>query len=203
MVPDLKGAQARLAPRPVDAPIAGFPLRVKRRAWCRSERSQAEGNPPRGARLTTSAQRRHMLQILPALQCTPFVAGLLLGGEQRVGLPRISVERSRSPAALRTLCSTWASDPGRLQVPLLLSDARGTLPVHGDRLMCIRVGWSRSSPVGPRVTGRCACAGGRETPPEAAPPPAKLCAPPARQTRWRRGRARHPARISSARPAGA
>src|SRR6202022_4383997 len=38
-----------------------------------------------GARPTSSAQRRHMLQILLALLCAPFVAGLVLGGDQRVG----------------------------------------------------------------------------------------------------------------------
>jgi hypothetical protein len=38
-----------------------------------------------GARPTSSAQRRHMLQILPALLGAPFVAGLVLGGDQRVG----------------------------------------------------------------------------------------------------------------------
>jgi hypothetical protein len=38
-----------------------------------------------GARLTSSTQRRHMLQILSALLCAPLEAGLVLCGDQRVG----------------------------------------------------------------------------------------------------------------------
>jgi len=62
-----------------------------------------------------------MLQILPALLCAPFVAGLVLGGDQRVGAAapfgcEVKVTR-RAPDALLDM------DPpilDRLQAPLLL-----------------------------------------------------------------------------------
>src|SRR6266536_3536593 len=50
-----------------------------------SDSSVVELAVPCGARPTLSAQRRHMLQILPALLRAPFVAGLVLGGDQRMG----------------------------------------------------------------------------------------------------------------------
>src|SRR5215472_9295461 len=76
---------------------------------------------PCGARLPLSAQRRHMLQILPALLCAPFVASLVLGGDQRVGTAapfgrEVKVARRASHALLDM------SPPilDRLQAPLLL-----------------------------------------------------------------------------------
>ena len=70
-------------------PIARFSLRLKRRVWRRSVRStytvKFEDNPPCDAMPSSSSQRRHMLQILRALLRAPFVAGLVLGGHQRVG----------------------------------------------------------------------------------------------------------------------
>jgi hypothetical protein len=53
------------------------------------------------------------------------------------------------------------------------------------------------------AVGRSACAGGRETLPGAAPPPARSCSLPAWQAREQPGPARRPACMSSARPAGA
>src|SRR5260370_31481451 len=49
-----------------------------------ADSSVVEPSVPCGARPSSSAQRRHMLQILPALLRAPFVAGLVLGGHQRV-----------------------------------------------------------------------------------------------------------------------
>src|SRR5260370_32629634 len=67
------------------------------------------------------AQRRHMLQILPALLRAPFVAGLVLGGHQRVGAAapfRREVKvAGRAPDALLDMGPPILD---RLQAPLLL-----------------------------------------------------------------------------------
>jgi len=69
----------------------------------------------------SSAQRRHMLQILPALLRAPFVAGLVLGGDQRVGAAapfcrEVKVAHS-APDALLDMGPPILD---RLQAPLLL-----------------------------------------------------------------------------------
>jgi hypothetical protein len=69
----------------------------------------------------SSAQRRHMLQILPALLCAPFVAGLVLHGDQRVWAAalfgrEVEVAR-RAPDALLDMGPPILD---RLQAPLLL-----------------------------------------------------------------------------------
>jgi hypothetical protein len=69
----------------------------------------------------SSAQRRDMLEILPALLCAPPVAGLVLGGDERVGAAAsFGREVEVACRAPDVLLDVGPSILGRLQAPLLL-----------------------------------------------------------------------------------
>ena len=98
---------------------------------------------------SSSTQRRHILQILPALPCASFVAGLVLGRDQRVGAAALfgrEVKIARGvPDALLDV-GPPALD--RLQAPLLLMGG------NQERAQLVAVGACAFERVGPGPVSR-------------------------------------------------
>lgn len=88
-----------------------------------------------------------MLQILPALLCAPFVAGLVLGGDQRVRATapfgcEVKVTR-RAPDALLDMGPPIL---GHLQAPLLLI-RRNQKPAQSTAIATCAFEWVGPGPV--------------------------------------------------------